>query len=108
LRAYTDRKVEKACVLALIDAAIQAPSALNQQPWAFVVVQERALLRRISERSKQLKLAVLEPGTPLWEHRAMLQDPAFDVFYGGSTLIVAARPRRHGPRTRTAAWRPRT
>jgi nitroreductase len=88
VRAYTDGKVEKACVLALIDAAIQAPSALNQQPWAFVVVQERALLRRISERSKQLTLAVLEPGTPLWEHRAMLQDPAFDVFYGGSTLIV--------------------
>lgn len=93
VRAYTGREVEKERVLALIDAAIQAPSALNQQPWAFVVVQDAALLRRISERSKQLTLAVLEPDTPLWRHRTMLQDPAFDVFYGGSTVIlVCATP----------------
>lgn len=93
VRAYTARTVEKERVLALIEAAIQAPSAVNQQPWAFVVVQDAALLRRISERSKQLTLAELKPGTPLWEHRAMLQDPGFDVFHGGTTLIlVCAKP----------------
>jgi nitroreductase len=93
VRAFTPRKVEKERVLELIEAAIQAPSAVNQQPWAFAVVQDAALLGRISERSKQLSLAELRPGTPLWEHRAMLQDPAFDVFYDGTTLIlVCARP----------------
>jgi nitroreductase len=29
----------------LIDAAIQAPSALNAQPWAFGVTEDRVLLR---------------------------------------------------------------
>jgi len=88
VRAYTDRRVEKERVLALIDAAIQAPSAVNQQPWAFAVVQDPSLLRHISERSKELSLAQVRPGTPLWEHRSMLADPAYDVFYRATTLIV--------------------
>jgi nitroreductase len=88
VRAYTDRKVEERLVRALIEAAIQAPSAVNQQPWSFVVIQDRTLLERISRRARELSLALLRPGTPLWEHRAMLQDPAYDVFHGGGTLIV--------------------
>jgi nitroreductase len=88
VRAYTGRMLDRETVQRLIEAAIQAPSAVNQQPWAFVVVQDAALLRRLSERSKQLSLAELKPGTPLWEHRAMLADPAVDVFHGAGTLIV--------------------
>jgi len=88
VRAYTNGVVEKAAIRALIDAAIQAPSAVNQQPWAFVVLQNESLLRRISARAKQLTLAHLQPGTALFEHRAMLEDPAFDVFHGAGTLIV--------------------
>ena len=37
---------------ALIDAAILAPSALNVQPWAFVVIEDRALLREYGERAR--------------------------------------------------------
>ena len=88
VRAYTARLVEEDKVRALIDAAIQAPSAVNQQPWAFVVIQNTALLQRISERAKQLTLAHLQPGTALFEHRSMLENPAFNVFYDASTLIV--------------------
>jgi nitroreductase len=88
VRAYSKRKVDAETVRRLIDAAIQAPSAVNQQPWAFCVVQDSALLQRISDRAKVLSLARAKPGTPLWEHRSMLEDPKFDVFYDGSTLIV--------------------
>jgi nitroreductase len=88
VRAYTPRKVGADEVRALIDAAIQAPSAVNQQPWAFVVIQDAALLRRLSGRAKELSLAGLRVGTPLWNHRSILSDPAFDVFYDAGTLIV--------------------
>jgi nitroreductase len=61
-------------------------------------VQDRALLGRISDRAKQLSLARLKPGTPLWEHHAALEDPAFNVFYDGGTLIViCARPAEWPP-----------
>jgi nitroreductase len=88
VRAYSKRKVEVDVVKKLIDAAIHAPSAVNQQPWAFAVVQDAALLQRTSDRAKELTLAHAKPGTPLWEHRSMLEDPAFNVFYDGGTLIV--------------------
>jgi nitroreductase len=44
VRDYTDQPADKAAVTTLIEAAIRAPSAINQQPWAFVVVQDKALL----------------------------------------------------------------
>ena len=88
VRAYTNRKVEPAVVRRLLDIAIRAPSAVNAQPWAFVVVQDAALLQRISERAKRATLAHARPGTRLWDHRALLEDPAFNVFYDATTLIV--------------------
>jgi nitroreductase len=88
VRAYEHRTLEKTEILALIDAAIQAPSAMNRQPWAFVVLQDASLLKRISARAKQLTLAHMQPGTALFEHRGMLEDPAVDVFHGAGTLIV--------------------
>jgi nitroreductase len=88
VRAYTARKVEPEVVRRLIDAAIQAPSAMNRQPWAFAVIQDERLLQRISDRSKQLVLAQIEPGMASSEHGGMLQDPAFNVFYDARTLIV--------------------
>ena len=88
MRAYTGRRVEPEVVRRLLDIAIRAPSAVNAQPWAFVVVQDVALLKRISDRAKRATLAHAEPGTRVWEHRAMLEDPAFNVFYDATTLIV--------------------
>jgi nitroreductase len=88
VRQYTIHPVDPADVRTLIDAAIQAPSATNAQPWAFVVIQDAALLRRLSARSKERSLAGLRIGSPLWNHRSILADPAFDIFHGAGTLIV--------------------
>lgn len=33
VRAYTGQKVDEKTIRALLDAAIQAPSAMNAQPW---------------------------------------------------------------------------
>jgi nitroreductase len=93
VRAYTTRAVDADTIHKLIDAAIHAPSAVNQQPWAFVVVQDPALLKRISDRAKKLSLAHVKPGTSLWDHRAMLESPSFNVFYDAGTLIaICAAP----------------
>ena len=43
-------------VTQLIDAAIHAPSAINAQPWAFVVIQERGLLARYAKDGQALLL----------------------------------------------------
>ncbi len=44
VREYTAEGVEAGTVRDLIDAAVHAPSAVNQQPWTFAVVRDRPLL----------------------------------------------------------------
>ena len=61
VRSYTDKQVEKPIVETLLQAAIQAPSALNQQPWAFAVIQDRKLLTQYSTRVKAHVLKTLKP-----------------------------------------------
>lgn len=44
VRRFSDEPVDDATVRALLGAAMQAPSAANEQPWAFVVIDDRAAL----------------------------------------------------------------
>ena len=46
IRDYKDEAVPQAQIERLIEAAIQAPSAVNQQPWIFTIVRDKALLDR--------------------------------------------------------------
>lgn len=49
IRKYQDRPVEKEKTEAILKAAMQAPSAANQQPWEFYVVSNRDKLVALSE-----------------------------------------------------------
>jgi nitroreductase len=44
IREYAQRAVPEEAVQELLAAAMQAPSAGNQQPWHFIIVTERKLL----------------------------------------------------------------
>jgi nitroreductase len=88
VRSYTSKPVARALIDKLLRAAVQAPSAMNQQPWAFVVIQDRALLRRYSDRAKAVFL-VQAAVDPRHSHfRETLGSPDFNVFYDAGTLIV--------------------
>lgn len=93
VRAYKDRPLERATVEELLDAAIQAPSAMNAQPWAFYVVQEKALLKQWSDRAKVAFLAEAPPADLPEPYRQILTDPAFNLFYDAPALIlICAKP----------------
>jgi nitroreductase len=49
VRAYLSRPVEREKLETLIDCARLAPTALNIQPWEFVVVTDETLLKRIAQ-----------------------------------------------------------
>ncbi len=86
VREYLSEAVDEPTIRRLIDAAIQAPSAVNQQPWVFTVVRDQPLLDRISEKSKALAAA---PGHARSEpHLATLDDPDFHIFYHAPALIL--------------------
>ena len=48
VRSYTDKVVEPEKFEQLLRAAMSAPTAVNKQPWAFIVVTDRALLDTLS------------------------------------------------------------
>jgi nitroreductase len=93
VRQYSERGIDRATVERLLDAAIQAPSAMNQQPWAFAIAQGKERLAGFSDLVRANLLAQFTSDSPLARYRAMLENPGFNVFYGASTLIVVlARP----------------
>ncbi|MBO4368300.1 MAG: nitroreductase family protein [Clostridia bacterium] len=51
IRKYLDKPVEKEKIEALLRAAMQAPSAGNQQPWEFYVITDKAKLEELSKVS---------------------------------------------------------
>jgi nitroreductase len=59
IREFTDAPVEKDQIDLLIDAAVHAPNAMDRQRWAFAVVRDRALLKRISDDAKILTLKMM-------------------------------------------------
>ena len=99
VRAYTSQPVEKVTIEVLIKAATHAPSAMNQQPWAFVVIQNPQQLALWSERIKAYVLKRLKPDSPLAKYRDMIANPDYDVFHrAGTLIIICARPGTHnGP-----------
>ncbi len=88
VRAFTSQPVEEAVFRALIDAAIQAPSAMNAQPWAFVVIQERSLLEDYAEHAKAHYLTLELPEPYRSEIREILAQPGYDIFHGAPALVV--------------------
>lgn len=51
IRRYLDKAVEQEKIESLLKAGMQAPSAKNQQPWEFLVVQDREQLIKLSKAS---------------------------------------------------------
>jgi nitroreductase len=49
IRRFTQEPVPDESIKALLEAAMSAPSAGNQQPWEFVVIKDRAVLDRIPD-----------------------------------------------------------
>ena len=68
IRQYTSQAVSDEIVEQLLQAAMSAPSAGNQQPWHFVVIRDRLILNEIpkihpyAEMVRQAQAAILVCG----------------------------------------------
>jgi nitroreductase len=95
VRSYTPDVLDAETVRTLLEAATRAPTAMHAEPWAFVVVQDIALLHQYSEMAKAS-----------WRGRefatALLRTD-FNVFYGASTLIVICA-KQAGPFAEADCW----
>jgi nitroreductase len=90
VRSYRDADVDRKTIRTLLEAGVRAPTAGLAEPWAFVIVQGRRALQRLSSLAKPL-LAREAPSAPddqtdpLGE---LVARPDFNIFHGAGTLIV--------------------
>ena len=88
VRNYSDQPVSQEMIKTLLQAAVQAPSASNSQPWAFGVIQDSVLLKQYSDRAKKYLLSIIDQQQPLAKYREMLTNDKFNIFYNANTLLV--------------------
>jgi len=85
IRRYTATPLKTAELAELIDAAVQAPSAMNDQPWAFVVLHGTDRLHGFSDRIKQFLLAQPAAASPELQQILTAHE---NLFYGSPALVV--------------------
>jgi nitroreductase len=67
----------------ILNAALYAPNAMNQQKWHFTVIQNKHLLDRMVDIIKQNEL---NSGDEFLEKRAI--SPKYHTFYHAPTVIL--------------------
>lgn len=82
IRGYSPEQITVEQRDALIRAALEAPSAMDCQPWHFSVVQSRELLDEMNEAAGRQVMK-----DPSGYAASRFSQPGYDVFYGAPTVI---------------------
>lgn len=61
VRKWLDQPVEEEKIKTILKAAMNAPSAGNQMPWEFIVVEDKAILEELSNSSPYAKCVAHAP-----------------------------------------------
>jgi nitroreductase len=84
----------------LIAAGTYAPSAVNKQPWRFLVIKNRELMNRLSDKAKDLWIALdTKAANPeIIKLANMVSSPDYNIFYNAPLLImIFAHPDAFSP-----------
>lgn len=87
VRAYKPDPVARKTIVELLRAAVKAPTAMHEEPWAFVVIQDRQVLNQLSARARA-SIDYAKRG-----HLNEFFREESDIFYEAGTLIlICAKP----------------
>ena len=84
VRKFQDKPIPKEVVDKILNAGVWAPSGMNGQPWKFVVIQDRKIINKLSDKTKQITSTLPMPPKVLEISRSK-EDV---VFYGAPLLIL--------------------
>ncbi len=92
VRSYQDRPIEAATLRALLDAAILAPSAVNNQPWEFWAILGREQIEDLSQRVKAwlIEKVAHDPTGEAVHQRQQLAAPDLSPLHHAPALVLVA------------------
>jgi nitroreductase len=92
VREYKEDQIPDAEIKFLIDCAKYAPSGFNMQPWSFLVIKNKDIMRKISERGKKSMILLLEPvkntSRKAADFLVFLKTKGTDMFYNAPVIII--------------------
>ena len=92
VRQYLDKDISDDDISFLIDCGGYAPSGLNMQPWAFLVIKNKNKIMQISEICKKSMIPLLEDMKSTTkeaaEYLTFLKMNGSDMFYGAPVLVI--------------------
>jgi nitroreductase len=65
IRKYSDRQVPEELIRKVLAAGMNAPSAGNEQPWQFIVIKDKNMLKQAAECSPYARAAAEAPAAIL-------------------------------------------
>ena len=77
-RSYKKEQIPEEMLSAVLKAGLEAPSAVNRQPWHFSVVQDQELLQEIHDEAAKV---MGKGGSPRFAN------PDFQMFYHAPTVV---------------------
>lgn len=83
IRKYKPEQIGDKELEAIMEAAIHAPSAMNQQKWHFTVIQNRKKVEQLAQTARELLLK-----SPVEFFRERAKNPEFNVFYHAPTVVI--------------------
>lgn len=85
VRNYKQEQISQKSLDLIIEAGVYAPSAHNEQPWHFTIIQNQQMLQHINEIVSEL----MTKSDIKWIQK-MGSNPAFKVTYNAPTLIIVS------------------
>jgi len=94
VRKYREDPVPVDLIREMIHESTLAPSAGNGQPWQFIIVTDKNLMKAMSDESKQYLLdrIAANPQDYARKYQGMLEQAAYNVFYNASCLVLIGGP----------------
>jgi nitroreductase len=89
IRDFEEKDVPLDIISEIIKESCLAPSSANGQPWRFIIVNNRDVIKSLSDDSKINLLSYIEknPDSPTKKYEVALRDPGFNVFYNAPCLV---------------------
>ncbi|HWR30258.1 MAG TPA: nitroreductase family protein [Negativicutes bacterium] len=85
IRSFTEKQINYEDLRTILEAGQYAPSGIGNQPWHFIVVQNKALLEALSKASKQVA-----KNHELEFFRNLANNKDFNAFHGAPTVVIIA------------------
>jgi nitroreductase len=96
VRNFTGNPITKEQIDVLLKAAMAAPSAVNCQPWEFIVVADRNTLDKLGDTLPYAKMiykagaAIIVCGVPGKAHKQLIEYAVIDSTLASQNILLAA------------------